>query len=148
MHLLTCHIWSHVMLMRGCNVTFSNYVMFTHHDITSWHHWWHHLACVLGPIKGLTLCHWGFTPGSSPDGWGGTCTCIDWCAGMPMLLEPTSFKLNWLGCYQFSIRVRPHGCTNTLQELSRNATFNLTSTVSTGPSCLLVGAHVHCLSSC
>ena len=30
----------------------------------------------------------------------------------------------------------------------RNATFYPMSTVSTGPSCLLVGAHVHCLSSC
>ena len=42
----------------------------------------------------------------------------------------------------------PDGHANTLRELPGNTMFNLTSTVSTGPSCLLVGAHVHCLLSC
>ena len=141
-------IWSHVMLMWGSNVTFSDYIVFTRHDVTSWHHWWHHLAYALEPIKCLMPHHWGFTPGSSPNEWGGTHACIDWCTGTPALLEPTSFKLNWLGCYQFSVSIHPHRHTNTLQEFPWNAMFDLTSTISTGPSCLLVGARVHCLSSC
>ena len=65
-----------------------------------------------------------------------------------MLLEPTSFKLIWLGCYHFSISIRPRGHANTLRKLPRNAAFDLTSTVFTAPSCLLVGAHMHCLLSC
>ena len=65
-----------------------------------------------------------------------------------MLWEPTSFKLIWLGCYHFLVSICPQGCANTLWELPVNATFDLMSTISTGPSCLLVGAHVHCLSSC
>ena len=36
----------------------------------------------------------------------------------------------------------------TLQEQPGNAVFFLRSTASTGPSCLLVGAHVHYLLSC
>ena len=146
--LLTCRIWFRVMLMWGHNTTFYNYIVFTHHDITSWHHWWCHLAHVSGPIKGLAPHHRGFTPSSSPNGWGGTHACIDWRADAPTLLEPTSFKLNWLGSYQFSISICPCGHANTLWELPGNAVFDLTSTNSTGPLCLSVGAHVHCLLSC
>ena len=140
-----CHVWSRVMLTWGCNVTVHNYVVFTHRDITSWHHQWCHLACVLGPIKGLVPHHLGFTPGSSPDGWGGTHARIDWHTGVPMLLEPTSFKLNWLGCYQFSLSIHPM---DVLIPSDNCPGFDLTSTISTGLACLLVGAHMHCLSSC
>ena len=157
MRLLSCHVWSRVMLIQGRNVMFCNYIMFTRCDVTSWCHWWCHLAHASGPIKGLVPCHSGFTlssstdgftPSSSLNGWGGTCACIDWCADIPALLEPTSFKLSWLGCYHFSVSVCPHGCPNTLWELPGNAMFDLTSTISTGPSCLLVGACVHGLLSC
>ena len=40
------------------------------------------------------------------------------------------------------------GCTNTLWEQPRSTVFYLRSTVFTGLSCLLVGAHVHYLLSC
>ena len=73
---------------------------------------------------------------------------MNWCAGAPVLQEPTSFKLIWLGCYNFSISIRFRGCANTLWELPGNAVFYLMSTISTGPSCLSVGARVHCLLSC
>ena len=40
------------------------------------------------------------------------------------------------------------GHTNTLREQPRSTMFDLRSTVSTGPLCLSVGAHVHYLLSC
>ena len=73
---------------------------------------------------------------------------MDWCAGMPTLREPTSFKYNWLGCYNSSACICAPGCTNTLREWPVSALFFLRSTTSTGPSCLSVGAHVHYLWSC
>ena len=85
-------------------------------------------TCTKAYKRPCTPRHWGFTPGSSPNGWRGTRARIDWHAGAPTLLEPTSFKLNWLGCYQFSVSVRPRRHTNTLQELPGNAVFDLTST--------------------
>ena len=112
-----------------------------------------HCAGLVGAHLGspwLALAHhWlfclvlGLTPG-----YRGMCACVDWHTGVPVLWEPTSFKLSCLGCYNFSVSIHFQGHANTLWELPRNAVFYPMSTISTGPSCLLVGAHVHCLSSC
>ena len=67
---------------------------------------------------------------------------------MPALTEPTSFKLNWLGCYILPMCACFCGCTNMLRERPGSTVFYLRSTISTGPLCLSVGALVHYSLSC
>ena len=69
-----------------------------------------------GPIIGLAPHHgeksW-FT-----SWWVRRYTCMHRLmhAGAPTLREPTSFKLNWLGCYNLSVSISFCGHTNTLWE--------------------------------
>ena len=101
------------------------------------------------PIIGLALHHGGI-PGSPLNGlrrYMCTHRLTRWCARM--LREPTSFKLNWLGCYNVSMHVPASADAPIHSENSPGApVFYLRSTISTGPSCLSVGAHVHYLLSC
>ena len=50
---------------------------------------------------------------------------MDWRAGVPALREPTSFKYNWLGCFNSSVCVRASGRTITLREWPESAVFFL-----------------------
>ena len=70
------------------------------------------------------------------------CTCIDWCAGAPAWYESLlPFKLIWGGCIYLSVSIRFWGrALIHSEELPGNAMFYLRSTVSTGLSCLSVGA--------
>ena len=123
-----------------------------HHMASPWHHWptydvigFPYKRRCAGLVGGLAWAGLGLiwlfcsVIGSTP-GYGGMRARVDWHTGAPVLREPTSFRLSYL--------VHFRGCAKTLRELPGNATFYPTSTISTGPSCLPVGAHVHYLSSC
>ena len=96
----------HVMLMQGHDITSCSYiVMFSHRNIMIWHHSWHHMAHAPGSIKGPA-------PRQEEIRWFDPhwvrrypCMHLDWCTGAPTLTEPTSFKYNWLGCYNLSMCV-------------------------------------------
>ena len=63
----------------------------------SWHHYY---------IIGIAYKRHCTAPISVPLLRWGTCACRDWHTDMPVFLELTSFKDNWLGCYY--CREHPH----------------------------------------
>ena len=74
------------------------------------------------------------------------CTPRLTCTGVPTLSEPTSFKYNWVAitclCAPASADAPIHFGSGP------GAPCSTLSTISTGLSCLSVGARVHYLSSC
>ena len=141
------HIWSRVMLTGGCNFTIHSYIMFAHRDVV--------MTSLMmssgmytGAYKGPCATSLGFNPWFISR-WVRRYTCthrlMHWCAHIARAYFLQTYLIGLLSLLH---KHPPQGRTITLRELPGNAMFDPTSTISTGPSCLLVGADVHCLSSC